>query len=86
MTWSATRKKTAATAQSSDVSIASATLTCPTGTSLYGVAGEIVGGNGEVLLRQLDATPASEARARGAEDATGYNSLWSVRTYGICAT
>jgi len=75
----------AATAQSSDVSIASATLTCPTGTSLYGVAGEIVGGNGEVLLRQLDATPASEARVRAAEDATGTTNLWSVHSYGICA-
>ena len=75
----------AATAQSSDVSIASATLTCPTGTSLYGVAGEIVGGNGEVLLRQLDATPASEARVRAAEDATGTANLWSVHSYGICA-
>jgi hypothetical protein len=75
----------AGTAQSSDVSVASATLTCPTGTSLYGVAGEVVGGNGEVRLRQLDATPASEARARAAEDATGTSNLWSVRTYGICA-
>jgi hypothetical protein len=74
----------AATAQS-DVSTASATLTCPTGTSLYGVAGEVVNGNGEVRLRQLDATSAGEARARAAEDATGYNKLWSVRTYGICA-
>ena len=41
--------------------------------------------NGEVLLRQLDATPGSEARTRAAEDATGYGKLWSVRTYGICA-
>jgi hypothetical protein len=74
----------AATVQA-DVSIASATLTCPDGTSLYGVAGEIVGGNGEVLLRQLDATPASQARVNAAEDATGYSNMWSVRTYGICA-
>jgi hypothetical protein len=75
----------AGTLQSSDVSVASATLTCPTGTSLYGVAGEVVDGNGEVRLRQLDATPASEARVRAAEDATGYSDVWSVRTYGICA-
>jgi hypothetical protein len=75
----------AATAQSVDASVASATLTCPTGTSLYGVGGEVVGGNGEVLLRQLDATPASQARTNAAEDATGYGNPWSVRTYAICA-
>jgi hypothetical protein len=75
----------AATAQSSDVPVASATLRCPAGTDLYGVAGEVVGGNGEVLLRHLDATPAGEARVRAAEDANGYADPWSVRTYAICA-
>jgi hypothetical protein len=75
----------AATAQSSDVSVASATLTCPTGTTLYGVGGEVVGGNGEVLMRHLDATPASEARVRAVEDDSGYANPWSVRSFGICA-
>jgi hypothetical protein len=74
-----------ASAQSSDVSVASATLTCPDGTKLHGVAGEVIGGNGEVRLRHLDATPASEARVRAAEDQTGYSKPWSVRSFGICA-
>ncbi|GIJ55810.1 hypothetical protein Vau01_033260 [Virgisporangium aurantiacum] len=71
--------------QSSDVSIASATLTCPEGSRLHGVAGEVTGGNGEVRLRQLDATPDSTAVARAAEDADGTDRMWSVHTYGICA-
>jgi hypothetical protein len=75
----------AATAQSSDVSIASATLTCPDGTKLHGVGGEVVGGNGEVRMRQLDGSPTSQAQVRAAEDATGYGNPWSVRTFGICA-
>jgi hypothetical protein len=75
----------AAAAQSSDVSVASATLTCPTGTTLHGVGGEVVGGNGEVLLRQLDATAPTGVRVHAAEDANGYANPWSLRSYGICA-
>lgn len=75
----------AGTVQSSDVSIASATLTCPDGTRLHGVAGEVTGGNGEVRLRHLDATDGSQAVVRAAEDQSGTDRMWSVHTFGICA-
>lgn len=75
----------AGTAQSSDVSIASATLACPTGTKLFGVGGEVTGGNGEVRVRQLDGSATGTAQVRAAEDQTGYAKPWSVHTYGICA-
>jgi hypothetical protein len=75
----------AGTAQSSDVSIAAAALTCPEGTRLHGVAGEVSGGNGEVRLRHLDAAQSDTAIARAAEDPTGTDRMWSVRSFGICA-
>ncbi|GAA0921787.1 hypothetical protein GCM10009557_91480 [Virgisporangium ochraceum] len=75
----------AGTAQSSDVSIAAAPLSCPEGTRLHGVAGEVGGGNGEVRLRALDDDGDDTATARAAEDADGTDRMWSVRTYGICA-
>lgn len=71
--------------QSSDVSIAAAPLTCPEGTRLHGVAGEVAGGNGEVRLRALDDDGDDTAIARAAEDQTGTERMWSVRTFGICA-
>lgn len=75
----------AGTVQSSDVSIAAATLTCPEGKKLHGVAGEVTGGNGEVKLRELDGTAGSEAVARAAEAPTGTDRMWSVHSFGICA-
>ena len=71
--------------QSSDVSIAAAPLACPEGTRLHGVAGEVSGGNGEVRLRALDDDGDDTAIARAAEDQTGTERMWSVRTFGICA-
>ncbi len=71
--------------QSSDVSIAAAPLSCPEGTRLHGVAGEVSGGNGDVRLRALDDDGEDTATARAAEDVSGTDRMWSVRTFGICA-
>ena len=64
---------------------AAAALTCPEGTRLHGVGGEVSGGNGEVRLRHLDAEQSDTAIARAAEDPTGTDHMWSVRSFGICA-
>jgi hypothetical protein len=74
-----------AAAQAHDVSVASATLGCPEGTRLHGVGGEVIGGNGEVRLRHLDAIQGDQARVRAVEDTTGVADPWAVRSFAICA-
>lgn len=76
---------TAGSAQSADVSIATSSLECPTGTKLHGVGGEIGGGNGEVRLTRMHTLAATQAQTRAAVDETGYGQPWSLRTFGICA-
>jgi hypothetical protein len=58
---------------------------CASGKALVGVAGEINGGGGQVVMDAL--RPASETSAQLAafEDDTGYAANWGLTTYAICA-
>jgi hypothetical protein len=56
--------------------------TCPAGTDLVGVGGNLTGGLGDVVLDQLQANPLlTQATARGNEFAAAN---WSVTAWAIC--
>ncbi|WP_432901406.1 hypothetical protein ACQP1S_30525 [Micromonospora matsumotoense] len=76
------------TVDSADNSTASRTVTatCPAGTRLHGVGGEIVGGEGQVRLTEMRPTSSTTATVRAAEDENGFSGNWKVRAYAVCAT
>jgi hypothetical protein len=63
----------------------SVTATCPAGTQVTGVGGDITAGGGQVFLEELLPFQ-TDARAAGAEDDNGFSGNWFVRSYAICAT
>ncbi|WP_328342003.1 hypothetical protein [Micromonospora sp. NBC_00421] len=76
------------TVDSADNSTASRTVTatCPAGTRVHGVGGEIVGGEGQVRLTELRPTSSTTATVRAAEDESGFSGNWKVRAYAVCAS
>ncbi|WP_428962324.1 hypothetical protein [Micromonospora fluostatini] len=63
----------------------STVATCPPGTLVHGVGGEIVSGAGQVRLTGLDLLSDTQVRATAAEDEDGLASNWAVHAYAICA-
>jgi hypothetical protein len=62
------------------------TATCPAGKRLVGTGAEINAGGGQVVLDGIIPDDAlTSVTAQGAEDQTGYSSLWSVTAHAICA-
>ncbi|GGL98845.1 MULTISPECIES: hypothetical protein [Micromonospora] len=64
----------------------SVTATCPAGTRVHGVGGEVVGGDGQVRLTELRPTSSTTVTVRAAEDENGFSGSWKVRAYAVCAT
>ncbi|MEU2662239.1 hypothetical protein [Micromonospora sp. NBC_01740] len=64
----------------------SVTATCPPGTRVHGVGGEILGGDGQVRLTQMRATTSTVVTVSAAEDENGFSSNWKVRAYAVCAS
>ncbi|MGB2568007.1 hypothetical protein ACPFP2_06085 [Micromonospora citrea] len=64
----------------------SVTATCPTGTRVHGVGGEILGGDGEVRLTEMRARTSTTVTVAAAEDEDGFGSNWKVRAYAVCAS
>ncbi|NBE85327.1 hypothetical protein [Micromonospora rubida] len=64
----------------------SVTATCPAGTRVHGVGGEILGGEGQVRLTEMRATSSTVVTVRAAEDENGFSSNWKVRAYAVCAS
>ncbi|MEH1098762.1 hypothetical protein [Micromonospora sp. CPCC 205561] len=64
----------------------SITATCPAGTRVHGVGGEILGGEGEVRLTQMRATTSTTVTVAAAEDENGFSGNWKVRAYAVCAS
>ncbi|MFG2063466.1 hypothetical protein ACGFIK_18840 [Micromonospora sp. NPDC048871] len=69
----------------SSESVRSVTATCPTGTRVHGVGGEILGGDGQVRLTEMRATTSTVVTVRAMEDEDGFSSNWKVRAYAVCA-
>ncbi|MER7421029.1 hypothetical protein ABT346_30330 [Micromonospora peucetia] len=63
----------------------SVTATCPAGTRVHGVGGEILGGDGQVRLTEMRATSSTVVTVRAMEDENGFSSNWKVRAYAVCA-
>ncbi len=62
------------------------TVTCPSGKRVVGTGAEINAGGGQVVLDGIVPDDAlTSVTAQGAEDQTGYASLWSVTAHAICA-
>jgi hypothetical protein len=69
-----------------DSSNKTVTATCPAGTRLTGVGGELAGGGGEVVLDGLFPSPAlTRVEVLASEDDDGTAGNWSVRAFAICA-
>ncbi|SCG48996.1 hypothetical protein [Micromonospora coxensis] len=64
----------------------SVTATCPLGTRVHGVGGEILGGDGEVRLTEMRARTSTTVTVAAAEDEDGFGSNWKVRAYAVCAS
>ncbi|MGW4497992.1 hypothetical protein ACWENR_05140 [Micromonospora sp. NPDC004336] len=64
----------------------SVVATCPPGTRVHGVGGEILGGDGQVRLTQMRATTSTTVTVSAAEDEDGFSSNWKVRAYAVCAS
>jgi hypothetical protein len=62
---------------------------CPTGKRVVGGGGDVLNGNGEVVLDRLEpesATTGQERFVAGAsEDGTGYADSWQLTAYALCA-
>ena len=62
------------------------TTECPNGTHVISVGAEIVGGGGQVMLRDMhNQKPLTDAFAQATEDPIGYRPLWSLTVHAICA-
>ena len=62
------------------------TATCPADKRVVGTGAEINAGGGQVVLDGIIPDDAlTRVTAQGAEDQTGYASLWSVTAHAICA-
>ncbi|WP_431907155.1 hypothetical protein [Micromonospora carbonacea] len=70
----------------SSASVQSVVATCPAGTRVHGVGGEIVGGEGQVRLTEMRATSSTTVTVRAMEDENGFSSNWKVRAYAVCAS
>jgi hypothetical protein len=66
-------------------SVKTNTATCPAGTRVHGVGGEIEGGAGQVRLTGALATSTTTVTATGTEDGNGFAGNWGVRAYAVCA-
>ncbi|MEU5944496.1 hypothetical protein ABZ793_02930 [Micromonospora sp. NPDC047465] len=64
----------------------SVVATCPPGTRVHGVGGEILGGDGQVRLTQMLPTTSTTVTVGAAEDEDGFSSNWKVRAYAVCAS
>ncbi|SCL68502.1 hypothetical protein GA0070606_4803 [Micromonospora citrea] len=64
----------------------SVVATCPPGTRVHGVGGEILGGDGQVRLTQMRATTSTTVTVSAVEDEDGFGSNWKVRAYAVCAS
>ncbi|MBF9130667.1 hypothetical protein I0C86_17125 [Plantactinospora sp. S1510] len=61
------------------------TATCPSGTRVHGVGGEIEGGAGQVRMTGVLATSTTSVTVTGMEDENGFAGNWGVRAYAVCA-
>ncbi|SCE67886.1 hypothetical protein GA0070558_102278 [Micromonospora haikouensis] len=69
----------------SSAAVQSVVATCPAGTRVHGVGGEILGGEGQVRLTEMRATSSTAVTVRAMEDENGFSSNWKVRAYAVCA-
>lgn len=60
--------------------------TCPAGTKVHGVGGEINGGVGSVVLEDLQFTAALTESTAKAYEVNAYASNWQVTSYVVCAS
>jgi hypothetical protein len=62
-------------------------VSCPTGKSVVGVAGEVVNGLGQVLLDDMrPSADLTTVTVNGLEDETGTSLSWGLTARAICAT
>jgi hypothetical protein len=62
------------------------TTECPNGTYAISVGAEIVGGGGQVMLRDMhNQRPLTDAFAQATEDRLGHRADWSLTVHAICA-
>jgi hypothetical protein len=62
-----------------------AVATCPAGTVVYGGGGDIVGGNHEVVLYEIDSRGDRQRfYASAHEDVDGYSGTWTVYAWAVC--
>jgi hypothetical protein len=65
----------------------SVNVTCPAGTRLHGLGGDLTGAVGEGLVVALfPGQPLTSAHLRAREDFTGLPASWQARVFAICAT
>jgi hypothetical protein len=63
------------------------TDSCPAGKQVTGAGGDIVGGDGQVMLRQVRPNAAlTSVTMQAVEDQNGFSGIWSLEAHAICAT
>jgi hypothetical protein len=77
-------RRVVADSSADSVGSKTATAVCPPGTQVHGLAGELSGATGQVLL-DVFAGSATEVSVTGHEDADGFAGDWFVTAYAICA-
>lgn len=61
-------------------------VTCPSGTHLHGVGGELTGAVGNVTMEDLQVTAALVGNDVKAYENGAYGSSWRITAYGICSS
>lgn len=82
----ATMTRVANTVSSGSVSPSDASVSCPAGTKIHGVGGELNGALGNVLIEDMQVTAALVSSTSKAYETIATGANWSITAYNICSS